>query len=226
MVLTMRVETIVALAVLLLLLLQIPRVDDPPDLRLVGSEILTTEDVKGAALYLETEADGVVLMYVSELRMHADRSGVAYVTRLDGVRYNANGAPERFLADATAQAAANGWTPVSRLDDLVSPGKTDGHAGFEFRRLRLRKAIQEGRDVLFVVGRLEGRDLLTGRVVSEEYDAATCPAVPYLEAVDAKDVTGTPGRLWALTGTLCSESGSKLSRAALPVWSAGYRVVN
>jgi len=224
---TIRVETILALAVLLLLLLQLPRLDDPPETRLVGGEITKVEDIKGAALYVEEETIGAALLYVSELRMHEDPSGVAYVTRLDGTLVSQSGTLERFHTDVTARASALGWTPVTELDDLISPGSGRGRHPFEFRRLRLRKIIYEGRDILFAVGRIEGRDLATGQVVSEEYDAsAACAAIPYLEPVHVIDSSGNTESFWALTGTLCWRSERTLAQAGLPAWTAGYQAVN
>ena len=232
----------VVIALLVALLLQLPRLDDPPELRLVGGEITRVEDARGAALYVDMGASGIVLVYVSELLMHRDPSGTAYVTKLDGMLVEKGREDERLHIDTTRQASALGWRPVAHLDGLVLPGNgTDRHA-YELRRLRLRKAIHKGRDVLLVVGRVEGLDLVTGQVVSEDYDEeASCPAIPFLECVS---VSGTPQSrgsiepgptvtsrrssasgvcFLALTGTVCWEGGRRRPSRSSLAWTAGYR---
>jgi len=223
-VLTIRVETILVLAVLLVLLLQLPRLDDPLELRLVGDEIARVEDIKGAALYVDAGTSGIVLVYVSELRMHEDALGTAYVTKLDGTVLEADGERERLRIDVTERASALGWLPVTYLDGLVSPGNDREHHAFEFRRLRFRRVIYEGRDILFVVGRVEGLDLVTGQVVSEDYDEnAACPAIPFIECVSVSNTSGGSESFWALAGTVCWQDGRIPTRPGLLGWTAGYR---
>ena len=216
---TVRVQTIVVLAALLILLLQLPRLDDPPELRLVGAEIDRVAEITGGALYAELPGRGVTLVFVSGLRMHEAPSGTAYVTKLDGLVLENGHQPETIHVDATAQAASLGWRPVSHLDGLVLPGNQRTRHPYEFRKLRLRKAIHEGQDVLLVVGRLEGLDLVTGRVVSDDFDEHdSCPAIPFLECVS---VSGSDDCFWALTGTVCWEGGRDPSLASV-AWAAGY----
>ncbi len=237
-----RVETILILAVLLTLLLELPRLDDPPELRLVGGEIATVDDIKGAALYVDTGTSGIVLVYVSELRMHEDTSGVAYVTKLDGIVLTGGTEHEQFHIDTTERASALGWHPVTHLDGLVLPGNDRERHAYEFRRLRLRKAIFRGQDVLLIVGRVEGFDLVTGRVVSEDYDAQTaCPAIPFLECVSVASPSEglesiRPRRtvadgsspevgecFWAFTGTICWRNERESPSRSSLAWTAGYR---
>jgi len=217
---TVRVQTIVVLAALLVLLLQLPRLNDPPGLRLVGSEIDRVAEVRGGALYAELEGLGPTLVYVTGLRMHEDpTSGTAYVTRFDGTVVDNGHTSETIHVDSTTQAATLGWRPVSHLDGLVLPGNHRTRHPYEFRTLRLRKAIHEGDSVLLVVGRLEGLDLMTGRVVSDAFsDSDSCPAIPFLEYVS---VPGTGEHFWALTGTVCWEDGRMPSLASV-AWTAGY----
>ena len=223
--LKIRLETVIVLAVLLVLLLQLPRVDDPPDLRLVGDEISSVAAIRGAALYVDRGPNGVVLAYVYALGMHRDASGVAYVSKLDAQIPLSGGRFEWVRIDATAEATARGWQPVTTLDGLVLPGAGGTGHPVEFRRLRLRKAVCQGQDVLFLVGRVEGRDLVSRRVIAEDFDQdVACPAVPVLQPVSASGSgDGAIGPFWAWTGTVCWQ-GSRLptSRASL-VWTAGYR---
>ena len=219
---TIRVQTIVVLALLLALLLQLPRLDDPPELRLVGREIDRIAEIRGGALYVELDGHGVTLVYVDELRMHEDpSSGTTYVTKLDGlVVENGHGAGT-LQVDVTAEATTLGWRPVAYLDGLTLPGNLRSRHPFEFRKLRLRRAVHEGEDVLFVVGRVEGLDLVTGRVVTDAYtDLDVCPAIPFLERVS---VPGTDHVFWAFTGTVCWEGGGAPSLASVG-WTAGYGV--
>lgn len=226
---TLRVETIFVVAVLLLLLLQLPRVDDPPELRLVGGEITRVQDVRGAALYVGSGDGEIDLVYVTELRMHQDPSGTAYVTKLQGVILEDGRESGSLCIDATARASALGWRPVLDLDGLGLPGNRTGLHPYELRRLRLRKVIHEGRNVLLVVGRVEGLDLVTGRVVSADYDVKTqCPAVPLLEfaavsGVSASSGTGGEDRFLALTGTLCWRDANEAPLRSSLAWTAGYR---
>jgi len=238
---TIRVQTILVVAALLVLLLQLPRLDDPPELRVVGSEITRTEDMGGAALYVDTGAGGIVLVFVSELRMHRDPAGAAYVTKVDGVVLDGGSGSKRLHIDVTQEALALGWQPVMRFDGLVFPGNSRDCHAHELRRLRFRKVIHKGRDVLLVVGRVEGVDLVTGQVISEDFDEhAACPAIPLLEPVSVSsspggfDVessrriggsrsTGNGEPFWALTGTVCWQSGRKAAWHSLPGWTAGHR---
>lgn len=218
---TIRLQTVLVLAVLVVLLLQLPRLDDPAALRLVGGEIDRIAEIRGGALYAEVEGRGTVLVYVTELWMHEAPSGTAYVTKLDGMILDEGRRLEPLHMDATARAAALGWRRIAELDGITVPGSMHNPHPHEFRKLRLRKAIHEGREVLLVVGRLEGLDLVAGKVVSEDFDEKrSCPAVPYLERVS---VPGGAGTFWALTGTVCWEGGRTPSRASL-AWSAGYAV--
>lgn len=220
---TIRVQTIVILAALLVLLLQLPRLDDPPPLRLVGGEIDRIAQIRGGALYVELEGRGMTLVYVTGMRMHEDRSGIAYVTKLDGMILDDEYGPEALSIDTTAEAVALGWRPVSYLDGLILPGNERNRHPYEFRKLRLRKAIHEGEDVVLVVGRLEGLDLVTGRVVSEDFDEHdSCPAIPLLECVG---VSGRAECYWALTGTVCWEGGRSPSLASV-AWTAGYHRID
>ena len=222
--LTIRVETILVLAALLMLLLQLPRLDDPAELRLVGDEITRVEDITGAALYVDTGTSGIVLVHVSELQMHEDALGTAYVTKLDGIVLEGDSEREQLRIDVTERASALGWLPVTHLDGLVLPGNDGGHHPYEFRRLRLRKVIHKGRNVLLVVGRVEGVDLVTGQVVSEDYDVnATCPAIPFLERVSVSNTSGGSETFWALAGTVCWENGRMPAQPGLLGWTAGYR---
>ena len=68
-------QSILVIALLLPLLLQLPRLDDPPEVRLVGGEISRVEDIRGAALYVDMGTGGIALVFVSELLMHQDPSG-------------------------------------------------------------------------------------------------------------------------------------------------------
>jgi hypothetical protein len=217
---SVRVQTIVVLAALLILLLQLPRLDDPPELRLVGSEIDRVAEVRGGALYVELEGHGPTLVYVTGLRMHEDpTTGTAYVTRLDGMTLGNGHEPEAVSVDSMSRATALGWRPVSHLDGLVLPANHRTRHPYEFRILRLRKAINNGQNVLLVVGRLEGLDLVTERVVSDAFsEKDTCPAIPFLECVS---VPGTGECFWALTGTVCWEGGQEPSLASV-AWTAGY----
>ena len=237
-----RVEAIVVVAVLLLLLLQLPRVDDPATLRLVGDEITRVEDIRGACLYVDRGTSGIALLYVSELCMHEDPSGTAYVTKLDGKVLENGRQTERLHIDATERAAVLGWRPVVHLDGLVSPGNGEECHAFSFRRLRFRKVIHRGRNVLLAVARVEGRDLVTGRTACEDYDEeVACPAIPLLEPADILGVFEPEGNLgtrhivtrepsseaaegfWALTGTLCWRDGRNALSHRSVAWTAGYR---
>lgn len=237
-----RLESILVIAVLLALLLQLPRLDDPPELRLVGGEITRVEDIRGAALYVDMGTSGIVLVYVSELLMHQDPSGTAYVTKLDGMVLEQGREHERLHIDTTGWASAFGWRPVTHLDGLVLPGNDRDRHAYEFRRLRLRKVIHKGRDVLLVVGRVEGLDLVTGQVVSEDYDEeAACPAIPFLECVSVSGASEAresiePRQMvasrrsseggdcfLALTGTVCWQNGREPPSRSSLAWTAGYR---
>jgi hypothetical protein len=237
-----RVESILAIAILLALLLQLPRLDDPPALRLVGGEITRVEGIKGAALYVDTGTSGIVLVYVSELLMHQAPSGTAYVTKLDGTVLGQGLEHERLHIDTTGRAAALGWRPVTHLDGLMLPGNDRDRHAYEFRRLRLRKVIHKGRDVLLIVGRVEAIDLVTGQIVSEDYDEeATCPAIPFLECVRVAGASDTRESIeprpmvasrrssggedcfLAFTGTMCWPHGREPPSRRSLAWTAGYR---
>jgi len=216
---TVRVESILVIAILLALLLQLPRLDDPPELRLVGSEIDRVAEIRGGALYADLEGRGTVLVYVTGLRMHEDTSGTVYITKLDGLVLGSAGHPEPLHIDSTAEAATLGWRTVAHLDGVVLPGSHRTRSSYEFRKLRLRKAIHDGEHVLFVIGRLEGFDLATRRVVSDVFsEKDSCPAIPFLECVD---VPGSRACFWAWTGTVCWEGGRDPSLASV-AWTAGY----
>jgi hypothetical protein len=236
-----KLESIFVVVILVGLLLQLPRLDDPPELRLVGGEIAKVEDIEGASLYVDMGSDGIVLVHVSELRMHEDPSGTAYVTKLVGLVATGGQPPRRLCLDATKRAEALGWRPVNELDGVVLPGNGSDRHAHEFRRLRLRRAVYEGRAVLLVASRVEGRDLVTGQVVAEDYnEGAVCPAIPFLERVNVSGVpghcedgggrvSGAPGGresvdcFWALTGTICwQRDRDGPSRSSL-AWTAGYR---
>ena len=230
------------IALLLALLLQLPRLDDPPALRLVGGEIMRVEDIGGAALYVDMGTSGIAVVYVSELLMHQAPSGMAYVTKLDGIVLEQGLEHERLHIDTTERAAALGWRPVTHLDRLVFPGNERGHHAHEFRRLRLRKVICKGRDVMLAVGRVEAIDLVTGRIVSEDYEEeAACPAIPFLECVRVAGASETPEGVeprpmvasrrstgvkdcfLAFTGTMCWPHGRQPPSRSSLAWTAGYR---
>jgi len=221
-----RLESLIVIVILVGLLLQLPRLDDPPELRLVGGEIVRVEDIEGAALYVDMGSSGTALVQVSEMRMHEDPTGAAYVTKLDGLVLAEGGTAGRLLVDVTEQASRLGWRPVVELDGIILPGADGGRHALEVSRLRLRRAIYKGRDVLFVVSRVEGRDLVTGRVIADEYiQGAVCPAIPLLKLTDACAAAGARGTESCLTlaGTVCWQNGRGPLAQGSPVWTAGYR---
>ncbi len=236
---TIRVETVLVVGLLLFLLLQLPRLDDPPDLRLVNGGIARVDEIQGAALYVDLGGGDVALVYVSELRMHADATGTAYVTRLDGLVVRRGGDSERIRFDASERAAVLGWRPVAWLDGLVVPGGPHNRHPHEFRQMRWRKAISRGEEVLFVMGRVEGQNLVTGGVVTGDFDAnSACPAVPLLAPVDVGSSfgcsmtasrsasgaggSGEKGCFWALAGAVCWQGKRELELRPLVAWTAGY----
>ncbi len=214
----------VILLVLGVLLLRLPRLDDPPEMRVVNGEIARVEEIQGAALYMATEANEAELVYVSHLCMQRDPSGLAYVTELEGTIHRENGRLDRKRVDDAARASSLGWVPVHQLDGLVSPGNGRERRPFELNRLRLRRVIHKGQDVLFAVTRVEGTDLVTGRIVSEENSGdSASPAIPLLEQVTVSTSSGRVERFWALTGTVCWKNGRRPAWPGSPGWTAGNR---
>lgn len=218
------VQTIIVLFLLLGLLGRLPRLDDPPDMRVVNGEIVRVEDIQGAALYMSVGTDEPELVYVSRLCMHEDASGMAYVTGLEGTVYETDGSATRRSVDDVDRASSLGWTSVSMLDGLVSPGNGRERHAFALNRLRLRRVIHKGRDVLFAVTRVEGTDLKTGRVISEDRGGdPVYPAIPLLEQVIVSTSSGGSERFWALTGTVCWNNGRRPTWPGSPGWTAGGR---
>ena len=221
---TIKAQTIVVLFLLLALLSRLPRLDDPPEMRVVNGEIARVEEMQGAALYMDAGMDEAELVYVSRLYMHEDVSGIAYVTGLEGTVCGPDGRLVRKSIDDTERASSLGWTPVSSLDGLVSPGNGRERNAFALNRLRLRRVIHKGRDVLFAVTRVEGTDLETGRVISEDTGGdLICPAIPLLEHVAVPTSSGGSERFWALTGTVCWNDGRRPTWPGSPGWTAGNR---
>ena len=191
----MRVESILVIAILLALLLQLPRADEASPPLPIGGALSRVSSLRGAAVYVDLGANEVALVNVSEIRMHRDSGGNAYVTRLEGTHIGGGGGVRGMRIDATERAEELGWRPVSRVDDLVFPGSS---GPYELGQLRFQKLLHRG-VVLLAVGSIEGLDP-TGRMISEEYALRrdVCPSVP---------VIGCTGPLGASSGRLSVERG-------------------
>jgi|GEM_PF-3469149 len=235
----MRVESILVIAILLALLLQLPRVDEARPPLSIGGLLSRVSSIEGAAVYVDLGANGVALVDVSEIRMHRDPSGNTYVTLLEGDHIGGGGGVRGVRIDTTERAEELGWRPVNRMDGLVFSGPG---GEYEFGELRFQKLLHEG-VVLLAVGSIEGIDLTTGRVISEEYAPGVdvCPSVPVIGCAGAVGtrngclsverggwVTGCrclqgEDCFWTVTGTACWDAACKGSCRGTPGWSAGCR---
>jgi hypothetical protein len=238
----MRLESILVIAILLALLLQLPRLGDAQPPTLVGGEILRIGDLEGAAVYVDIGMGGVSLVHVSRLGLHRDSAGNAYVTRLEGTFLEAGSEYSGVRIDTTQRAEELGWRPAISLDGLLFPGPNGTREAYEFRRLRFQKLLHNGL-ILLAVGSIEGVNRTTGRAISERYapGRAVCPTLPVIQCTSVSGASGdcrvherggwivgcrcsNGGECsWTVTGTACWQGGCEGTCRRGTGWSAECR---